>query len=353
MTGENEMQQSRPLHLRLLSGGTWTLFGRLVTVLAGFAANALIARMIPAEQVGVYFLLVSLVMVGFTFAMFGMHVTVVRLVAQAMARGAYGAAKAVVETVLGIAILTSCILGIAIGVGGERIAIDIFNSPAMAGSVWYASLWLVALVLLSMLAESFRGFHDFRYATIFSNNTSTNILTAALLGLALLFHPGGDLHSILSIVIASHIISVVLAGGLMLARLKGLGTRDTLPVRTVLSNSFPLVFSSASLYLLTQVDLWIIGMFTTGQDVAAYGAAIRLGQLVYMPLLISNTLLPPFIAEMYSLGKVKELETVIRTASTFSALSAGVMLAVFVLWAVRYSLWCMATTTPGPSCCWC
>jgi O-antigen/teichoic acid export membrane protein len=326
-----EVKQTRSLSSRLASGGAWTLFGRLVTVVAGFLVNALIARMLPAAEVGAYFLLLSLVTAGSIIASFGMQVTVVRLVAQAIARGLSGVARATVEAVLGLGFVGSIIVAFMIGFGGDIIALGIFNSPIMADTVWYASFWLIVLVILTLLAEAFRGFHDFRYATIFSNNTSTNVLTAVLLAIFFMMHEKNNLHQILMVAIVSCVISIMIAGAIMTKKLGTLGAKEKLPVMSIIKDSLPLMLSSVSIYLLTQADLWIIGMFLSGQDVAAYGAAMRLGQLVYMPLLISNTLLPPFIAEMYSLGKIKELETVIRVTSTLSAITAAVMLVVFIV----------------------
>ena len=91
------------------------------------------------------------------------------------------------------------------------------------------------------------------------------------------------------------------------------------------------MMSSVAIFVLTQADLWIIGMFASAEDVAVYGAAIRLSQLTYMPLLIGNTMLAPFIAEMHTQGKTDTLERVIRSASTVSVLFAGFMLAIFTV----------------------
>lgn len=313
---------------RLLSGGIWTVLGRVVTVAAGFVVNALIARMIPVGEVGAYFLLVSVVTVGSIIASLGLQVAVVRLVAQAVANQLRGVARATIVAVLRIGTISSIVVAVIIGLGGDIIASHIFNAPIITQVAWDAAVWMVTIVILNLLAESFRGFHDFRLATIFSNNTCTNVLMMIALGVTVAFHKKTDLQFILVLAISSGVLSILIAASAMRKRLKKLDRSDNFRALSVLQVGLPLMISSVAIFLLTQADLWIIGISASAEDVAMYGATTRLGQLVYMPLLISNTLLPPFISEMYSQRKIKQLENVMRVASTLSAFSAAIVLLV-------------------------
>lgn len=125
-------------------------------------------------------------------------------------------------------------------------------------------------------------------------------------------------------------MSLLVAGWILRGKLTELGPPMKVGVRSVLDIGLPLMASGLAIYLLTQADLWIAGMFTPGSDVALYGASVRLGALLYMPLLISNTLLPPFIAEMYSQGKVDKLQHVVRLSSSLSTVFASIILIAFV-----------------------
>ena len=321
-----------PLHRRLLSGGSWTFIGRLVAVAAGFLVNALIARIVSVEEVGVYFLLVTVVTLGSLVASLGLHVVVVRLVAESMAGQLSGLARSTVLAVLKMGTASAIVVATVVGMSGKIIAYQLFNAPMISSVAWYASGWIVVLVILNLLAESFRGFHDFKFATIFSNNTSTNVLMGiflyAFLGMG--FH--GELRDTLILSILSCIVSILFAAFIMWRRLRQFEPGKPIQSKSVLNAGFPLMMSSMAIFVLTQADIWVIGIFSSTEAVAKYGAAMRLGQLLFMPLLISNTLLPPFIAEMYSQGKISQLEKLIRIASTLSVIPAAIVLLMFIFW---------------------
>ena len=302
----------------------------MLTIASGFLVNALITRMISAEEVGAYFLLLSMVSAGSIVALLGMQVAVVRLVAEAMAEQLRGVARATVSMVMRIGTSSALVVAVVMGLGGNLIALHVFNSPTLAQVTWYAAAWTFALAILSLLAESFRGFHDFRAATIFGNNSINNILMLVFLLIATLALKKSSLQLILVLSISSCAIGGVVAAISMRRKFSTLGKSQPIYPLPILKIGLPLMASSMAIFLLTQADLWIIGMYTSTEDVAIYGAAIRLGQLVYVLLLISNTMLPPFISEMHSQGKHKQLETLIRLTSTFSALLAGIVLLVFL-----------------------
>lgn len=325
-----KLKSHSALYLRLLSGGLWNVIGRITAVGAGFMVNAFIARLVSAEEVGAYFLLISVVSAGSLFAALGMPVAVVRLVAQAMAQKTFGVARKTVTKALRVTFVSTAITALLLGLGGDVIGLGIFHSPTMANVMWLGAAQLMLLVLLNVLAESFRGFHDVRLATIFGNNTSTTLLMMLFLAVAVRSNEAVGLSYILTNLILAGAISVLFAALLMQRRLARLDTSANIPTRSILELGLPMMVSSVAIFLLTQADLWILGMFSSAEDVAVYGAATRLAVLIYMPLLISNTMLAPFISEMYSQGKVAQLETVIRVTASLSALPAVVMLFVFI-----------------------
>ncbi|HYQ73221.1 MAG TPA: oligosaccharide flippase family protein [Gammaproteobacteria bacterium] len=323
-------QGFRSLRARLISGGVWTFSGRVLTVVSGFAVNALIARMVSAEEVGAYFLLISVISVGVLIASLGLQVAVVRLVAQAMATQMSGVARATVIVVLRTGAVSAVIGSLVIGLSGDIIAYHVFNAPQMVGVIWFAAALMLVRVPLGLLAESFRGFHAFGMAALFSNNTITNVLMVILLAATMFIGMDSDLEKVLIISVISAVVSVLLAAVSMRKRLQGLNDTEYVPMKSVLDAGLPLMLSGVAVFVLTQADIWIIGMFTSTQEVAVYGAAIRMSQLIFMPLLIGNTMLAPFIAELYTQGKLEKLESIIRSASTVSAVFALFMLVVFV-----------------------
>lgn len=319
------------LHRRLISGSTWAILGRIVTAATGFIINALIARIITPKEVGAYFLIVSVVTVATSLAQLGLHVVVVRLIAEAMANDASGKARATVSTALRIGITSALIVGLLLGASGELIAKRIFASSEMADAMWLASAWVVVNTILSILSESFRGFHEYGKATTFSGVMSNALIAAVLAGIFLVLHQS-NLRVALAVSVAATTTSIALAGYIMRRRLVQLVRSADVSIRGIMLMGIPLMVTSLSIFLLTQADLWVIGVVGTQEGVAVFGTAVRLCQLLYIPLLISNTVLPPFIAELYSQGRHVELEKIIRAMSTIATIPAAVFFFVFVFY---------------------
>jgi len=110
------------------------------------------------------------------------------------------------------------------------------------------------------------------------------------------------------------------------------GADDPISTKDTLRDAFPiLAISLTSFVLLSAADLWILGVFRSQEEVAVYGAAARLVTLIAMPLQITNLVLPPIIAEMYTQGRTGTLERTLRSFSTLSGLPSLLVLIMFML----------------------
>jgi O-antigen/teichoic acid export membrane protein len=62
--------------------------------------------------------------------------------------------------------------------------------------------------------------------------------------------------------------------------------------------SWPMWVTNITLFVGTQTDIWIVGAFRSQEEVAIYGAAVKLVLMVALPLQIVSTVVPPLITEM-------------------------------------------------------
>jgi O-antigen/teichoic acid export membrane protein len=317
------------LHRRLISGSVWTILGKIVIATTGLAINAIIARIVSPDEVGAYFLIVSVLMLSAPIALLGQHVAVVRLIAEAMAIGLPGKARAIVNMAFRLGALGILAVLLFVGLGGELLAKHIFASDSMARVMWLAGLWVAVVAAMNLSAESFRGFHDYGLATLIGGVIS-NIITVTLLFGIFLWYQKSDLYIVLIVSIFGSSVSVFIAANFLRKKLAQLGESAKVKAGEVLRVALPLMLTGLAIFVLTQADLWVIAIFGTHEQVATFGAAVRVGQLIFIPLLINNMVLPPIISEMYSQGKVKELEKIIRAMSTISAIPAVVILTAFI-----------------------
>jgi len=326
------------LKRRLLSGGAWAFGGRILVALMGLVSSALLARLLTPQALGTYFLAYSILSVGTTLAQLGLTGTLVRLVAEGMGLNRFERVRRVINVVLGVGTLGSLGVGFAYLLFGDDLAKSIFNAPALAAVTGLVAGWIMVGTLHGLLAETFRGFHDIRLATILGGQTTgaatgaatVTLLTASLFLLWLL-NGQATLAVVVILAICSGAVNTLVVGWLLHRRVMRLprqtpdegGETDPKKVlREVISISLPLLIISILMMFRTAGDVWTLGAFLPQRDLALYGAANRLVSMVTMPLAIVTAIAPPLIAEMYSQGRTEDLERALRGMATLTGIPA-------------------------------
>ncbi|MFN0316756.1 MAG: lipopolysaccharide biosynthesis protein [Burkholderiales bacterium] len=311
----------KPLGHRLLASGAWVTAGRIGTQVAGFVINVLIVRLLVPEAVGGYFLIVSLVTVAVSVSQAGLQSGIVRLVANATALGEPDQAARIVAGSIRLIAGCGAVVAGLLAFAGPWLADSWLGAPAAAGSMRLAALWMLALSLGSVIAEGFRGYHQYAAAALFGG-MFTNAMVLVFCLVATKVKGTIMLGDVLAMLAFASLINLALSWR-RIAVLHGVKAhlRGT-SARQLLRTGLPLMVTSVALVFIGQADLWIVGLSGTQADVALYGSAMRLGQLVYMPLLISNALLLPFIAELFAQNRAAELERMTRGMASLALIPA-------------------------------
>ncbi len=335
---------SSPLRRRLLSGSSWAFGGKIGATALTVVTNGLLARMLSPGEFGAYLLVLSIISVGAVLGSLGLPKTVVQFIAKDMVLEQPGRAQKAIYTTLKLGVVGA--LGVSLAyvlVGGELVGEYIFHSSLLVAVTGLTAGWIAISVIQEIVAESFRGFHDIRMATLFGGvatggKSSGLIMKGMLLAiLVLLWWTSGhtDLKTVMLISVGSGVASALLALLLLQRRVSSLdteGAENPVSAQDTLRDAFPiLLISLTSFILLSAADLWILGAFRSQEEVAVYGAAARLVALIVMPLLITNLVLPPVIAEMYAEGKTAKLERTLRAYSTISGIPSLLIIIAFVL----------------------
>jgi O-antigen/teichoic acid export membrane protein len=313
----------------------------------GIVTNGLLARLLSPQELGAYFLALSIVSLGAVVGSMGLPKTVVRLVAENMGLDRSGRTRRAIRTVLGLGVLGTVGISLAYLLAGDLVG-ELFQpqySSLLVGVTGLIAGWMAIAVVQEITAETFRGFHDIRLATLLGGLATAGksgglIMRVVLLDiLALLWVRSGEtsLATVLLVCIGSGSVSVVLSLWLLYDKVSLLGSsegaEDEEPVsaKEVLDDAIPFLAIALTSFVLLSADVWILGALGSLEEVGIYGAASRLVTFVAMPLLIVNLVLPPLVAEMYAQGQTGRLERTLRTFSTLAGIPSLLVLIVFML----------------------
>lgn len=321
---------------RLLSGGAWALGGRLASALAMVASNVLLARILSPRDLGVYFLAYSIVALGAYLGSLGLNSAVVRFVAESMGLDQPAQTRRMINLTLGFGATGALAAGLAYFLFSDALAIGLFRAPALAAIAGLVAGWIIVTSFQGLLAETFRGFHDIRLATIFNNFGGPVSGAFLVIALALVYFSErqAPLTTIVLLAAGSSCASALLAGLLLRRKVGSLpthGAKSRASIGGIWRVSWPLWITSIVLFAFTQADLWMVGAFLPQDEVALYGAAARMVLLVAMPIVIVDAVAQPLIAEMYAQGKRRELERILRNIAALAGVPAFAALAVFAL----------------------
>jgi len=314
---------------RFLRGGLWAFLAQATVLPFGLLSNGLLARILSPDQLGVYFVAVSLASTGAIIAQFGMSQSVVRLVAENLDRPPV--AGQAVKTVLILGGIGSVVVAAGFWTGlGDVLSRVVFESEILHSTIGLVGVLVIAITLRNLVSQSLRGFHDILMAELSGRVISSSLFVCSF---AYLWAAGvdADLSTVLSIIIGGIVVSV-LVGIVGLAGKIGEWPNEEEPkIGRILSISKPLWVSTIFLSLSTIGPLWIVGALGNDSDMAIFGACSRLVTLVLLPLVIANLVTPPMIVELYTRRDLQQLEQLLRSSATLAGIPAFVVLLIFIV----------------------
>ncbi|MFT6043759.1 MAG: hypothetical protein ACI8TV_001179, partial [Porticoccaceae bacterium] len=117
---------------------------------------------------------------------------------------------------------------------------------------------------------------------------------------------------------------------LLTAHLRPLPKSAGANVKTVADISLPLFISSVAVMGATELHLWVLSAASSAEDVALYGTSFRLIQVVAMPLVLVNNVIPPMIADFHARGEKGKIQDVLQGTATVIAIPLLLMVAIFI-----------------------
>jgi O-antigen/teichoic acid export membrane protein len=316
---------------KLYSGGLWVVGLKILALPIGLVLVILMTSMLSAEEMGVYFLCLSLVDFLVLFSLLGMERFIVRIIPESLSLNLPGRAGQAVRKVLRLGILSATAIAALLVIGlGQFVSVKIFSSALMNKLIYYLAIWLILATVQRLIAESFRGLHDTRFATLF-DGLITNFL--CVITLALLFWLDVQINiSIILLILISAYAANLLLGSVTLSRGTAKLTGDgSIFVSEILKTSWPFCFSAIFLTGLQQGHLWLLGFYSTTESVAVYGAAWRVVVLLTATLQIVRLVIPAMVAKLYAEKKYEDLEKILRSTATIAGVPSIIALLLIMI----------------------
>ena len=181
--------------------------GTLFTMGAGYLVKVYVARVLGAEQLGIYALGMTLVSLVQMAGMLGLHGTAPRFVSAYNATGKFEELRGYLTRTTGAIVVLNLLWAIGLVLGGSWIARKLYHAPDLAQ---YVPLFAVLAVLGAInvfYCQVLAGFKDIAKRTVITNFVGSPLVIALTVILLML---GTGMWGYLSAQIASSVVVVAL-----------------------------------------------------------------------------------------------------------------------------------------------
>ncbi|QDS91253.1 Polysaccharide biosynthesis protein [Rosistilla ulvae] len=314
---------------RLFRESFWVVGGRLLGIGTAIGLNIVLARILPPADVGVFFLLASILTFAGFVAMFGLNAALVRFVSERIGLNDVAGAQAVLRQgaqVAAASIVTGSLLclGFLYYAGAPLFGIE--NVAMLAPLV---ALSVLGSATIQLCASLLRSFHDSRLSILLTGQFGgplCNLLFIGLsIGITLWMVPSLEQVMIfcaisLCLMVPLAIFSVDRIAKARMAQIEpGDQISNNMPMSALLIVCLPLMLTQGLSYITGQADIWIGGAIVDHEQLALYAAARRLMLLIGMPMQLVNLTVIASIAELRAQGRLQDLQRILRSAATFAA----------------------------------
>jgi O-antigen/teichoic acid export membrane protein len=318
----------------LFSGALWAFLARVIGIISGIVVNALLARLLTTEEMGAYFLTVSLVVFFSIITRVGLKQTLVKFVAGALVVNNVSQVLNSVKIAYKILIVSVATFSILYYIFFEDLVVNkVFSIPDVKSATGVIVIWVFLLAMQVPISETLRGMHRIKYAVFFDGVIASVILSVILLYIKI-SDSTINYNSAVTLTSGSVFIAVLVGTvflNILLKKMRG-SNKDETRIFDVLKISIPLLIVDASNYVLENFGIWIVASYLTAEDVAMYGAAWKIVSIISMPLLLVNMSIQPIIANLYKQKNEVSLNNALRGTATMAAIPSLFVLLIMLIY---------------------
>ncbi|MBI5870716.1 MAG: flippase [Actinobacteria bacterium] len=300
---------------RVAKGAMINLFGVFSRTVLATAYTLLLARMLSVNDLGQYFLILTIVNILGLVSTVGLDLGVVRFVSLYAGEGQVRLVRRTAAISLLIGLVIAMFVSMALILVAPFVSSTFFESGSTAVTgIRIFALSIPFWVLARLFNAITQGLHFMRYQ-VYSRDLGEQFakfglsFVALLMGLELV---GVAWANVIAIAGAAT-MAAVFAYWAMPVENKPVEPKSEQSARRLLRYSLPLAFSNVLGMVLTWIDLLLLGYLGTPTEVGFYGAALRVGVISAAILIAFSTVFAPVIADLFNRHLTHDLQALFKT----------------------------------------
>ncbi len=312
--------------VEVLKGAATAFPLRAVGAGLGFALNLVLARLLGADDVGIYYLALTVSMMASAIATLGLGNVLVRHTAANAERGDFTELRAIART--GTRLSLACAIGLTLllATAAPWICENLLGKAELTRPLQWMALTIVPQTQMRLHAQLLRGLKKIALSQMLRN---VDVPFFTLVFIAMLGGSYGATGAVWCFVTANLITAVVAAWLWQRAAGSGDVGQSPIGVRALLRSGIPILQSE--LLLVNAVTMLMLGAINAPAAVAIYGVAFQTAKPMRYIMMAVNSIAGPKFAALHGMGEGNALNRTARGSALLMTVVAVPMLLVLIL----------------------
>jgi O-antigen/teichoic acid export membrane protein len=304
--GETRVSTYEKNVTEVAKGGGITFAGKIFLNVIRFGTAVLLARILGANQLGLYNLSLSAMHITVGLALFGLDAAIIRFIAVNVGRQDEDGVWKVLQIGMGIPLILSALVGTALYALSFVIAEKVFHEPNLAPLLQLISVFIPFMVVNDQLGNALKGFKKFDAAVVaqYAYQPITRLILIALLAIIGLDAKTAVAVFGLSSITASIVMYFSLKRHFKLRRTVKV---DQSTLNELVQFSFPVWISSLLRRFQGNIQTLFIGTLNTISGVGVFSVVNQITHVSGEFSSSINTTSKPVIAELHDRGDIKQM----------------------------------------------
>ena len=320
---------------RLSQGALWVALGRGLGIGSTVLATIFVPRLLAPREFGELTSLLSIISFGAIVAQLGLGASCVRFLAESLARQDQSRIRRTITLATGVlavaSLITGGILALVLWGGGESF----FHLRGAGWAVPLAVILMLCMAWQQFSAESLRGLHELRWASLLSGGTfggPVPVLLFLMLLSLVAVQTRPDIATTLFCQILGSGTSLVVTFLCLRATVRAVTVgRESMAIASsatgmltladLLRVCLPMAAFQFLVIVMQTADIWMVAYFMPLEGVALYGAARRYLVLLNVPTQLAVNTVISSVPDLYVRGRMDELQTLLRRTATLTAVA--------------------------------
>ncbi len=287
----------------ILKNSIIAFFLKVLGIINGYIFSFLVIKTLGAKAWGVFTIFVALLQIASILGRLGFDTLILRYTAKYINKNKPAILAVIYKKTFNIIIISSTFISILIYLLSPILSNKIFHNSYLTYPFHIVSLILIPYTLLLFHSEGIRGLKKIK-EYMFLQQSGLFIISILIFYILLLF-----IDNKLILPIISYSFSIILLSLISIyiwykyTKINFVFYKNSryiqISYKYLFINGLPILFASSLTFFMNWIDIIMLGMFRTVQEVGIYNIILKVAMIISLPLTAINTILAPKFAEYW------------------------------------------------------